>query len=205
MPAWLAPLVGSSLGALFAWSMRRFQGQKGRNASAASSTVAWFAVLVFAPIAAYFTLRAGDWAVAYAFASSEVPIGLSLGWIALSTSSVSAAFAATTRALDEGRLRAATALAIAPTMTLVAAVVALAPRLRLVGTYRMFSGGFGMDSIVGTALGYTLAAMSAILVLGAVVTIRALRGTESDASADGIPVAEPRLLGAPRRRDANSN
>ncbi|WP_437758289.1 hypothetical protein [Sorangium sp. So ce1389] len=214
MPAFVAPLVGFALGALLAWFSAAAPHRPGALRAAEPrlapdprvrrlALVTLFAVLVFAPVCAYFLVFAPDWSFAYLVDTRRIPSAIDLVLLLLDAASVPAGFAAAQRfaASAGGRptaqrsVRAVAVFAGAPLAIALVAVVALARRLALDGTYRQVEGDFGVHPVAGGPLGYALLWMYTMLAAGFAVTVSALLRREPPG---GGQKAEPPR--APRSR-----
>ncbi len=214
MPAFVAPLVGFALGALLAWFSAAAPHRPGALRAAEArlapgprdrplALVFLFAVLVFAPVCAYFLVFAPDWSFAYLVDTRRIPSAVDLVLLLLDVVSVPAGFAAAQRfaASAGGRptaQRSVRALAIfagAPLAIALIAVVALSRRLGIDGTYRQVEGDFGVHPVAGGPLGYALLWMHTMLAAGFAVTVSALLRREPPG---GGQKAEPALGPSPR-------
>jgi hypothetical protein len=72
-------------------------------------------------------------------------------------------------------------LAAVPAVVTIVFVVMAARRLAIVATYAQFHGHFGTRSLSGSALGYAMLWMLALLCFGAVWTARSVRRFGDDA------------------------
>jgi hypothetical protein len=213
VPAFVAPLVGFALGALLAWfsavaahrpgalraaEPRLSPGPSGRPLA----LVTLFAVLVFAPVCAYFLVFAPDWSFAYLVDTRRIPSAIDLLLLLLDAASVPAGFAAVqayvaTAGAGPAAQRSVRALALlagAPLSMALIAVIALSRRLALDGTYRQVEGDFGVHPVAGGPLGYALLWMYTLLAAGFAVTVSALLRRDPG----GAPKTEPHR-GAPPR------
>ncbi|WP_437667339.1 hypothetical protein [Sorangium sp. So ce1182] len=193
MPAFVAPLIGFALGALLAWFSAAAPHRPGALRAAEPrlapdprdrplALVTLFAVLVFAPVCAYFLVFAPDWSFAYLVDTRRIPSAIDLVLLLLDAASVPAGFTAAQRfaASAGGRptaqrsVRAVAVFAGAPLAIALVAVIALARRLALDGTYRQVEGDFGVHPVAGGPLGYALLWMHTMLAAGFAVTVSAL-------------------------------
>lgn len=203
MPSPLAPFVAFGLGALLAFFVRaRAPLPKGRLVSDELVAVALFAALVVAPVVAYFTVLAPDWALLYLIDSARVPSAVDLVAIVVDAALVPAGFVLARRELARGRLRAALALGVGPLAFAIVVALAFAHELSIDGTYRQVHAGFGVKAVAGGPLGFALIWMLAMLGAGFAIAARGLSvaGAKIERSASGgsrdTPPAEaPRLLG----------
>ncbi|WP_437337285.1 hypothetical protein [Sorangium sp. So ce394] len=217
MPAFVAPLVGFALGALLAWFSAAAPHRPGALRAAEPrlasgppdrplALVSLFAVLVFAPVCAYFLVFAPDWSFAYLVDTRRVPSAVDLVLLLLDAASVPAGFVAAQRfaASAGGRptaqrsIRALAVFAGAPLAIALIAVLALSRRLALDGTYRQVEGDFGVHPITGGPLGYALLWMHTMLAAGFAVTVSALLRREPPGGGQkGEPPAGPRPRAVP--------
>jgi hypothetical protein len=228
VPALVAPLVGFALGVLLAGLCRGEIPRDGDGDRLARAKVTGlFAVLVYAPVCAYFVVYAGDWAIFYLDESRAVPSALWLVLIVLDALAVVAGFGVAYRAARRRADRALVALGAAPAALALALVLWFVGRLRVDGTFHQVSVSFGTRPVAGGPLGYAVLWMGAMTVAGMVVAARALTGrappaprsrweTGSQAAAppgqdrsapstpaDPIaPGERPALLGRQRRRSS---
>ncbi|WP_437736231.1 hypothetical protein [Sorangium sp. So ce1335] len=215
MPAFVAPLVGFALGALLAWFSAAAPHRPGAPRAAEPrlapgsrdrplALVSLFAVLVFAPVCAYFLVFAPDWSFAYLVDTRRIPSAVDLVLLLLDAASVPAGFAAAHRFASraggrptaQGAVRALAVFGGGPIAVALVAVLALSRRLALDGTYRQVEGDFGVHPVAGGPLGYALLWMYTMLAAGFAVTVSALlRRERSDRG--GEKAEAPR---APRAR-----
>jgi hypothetical protein len=219
MPAFLGPLVGLALGVALAWLGRPDVDQEAPLWDRPALAVALFASLVYAPVAAYFLIFAGDWAFAYLINSRSFPSALSLVLVVVDAASVVFGFTLGRRALQTRSLFALGWLALAPFGVALVLVFLLHRRLGVDATFDQVQGDFGQRPLPGSPLGYAILWMDAAVVAGAVFTARALsfsapvleaRSSEEEPRSSEPPVPvipiqggtdePPRLLGRGRRR-----
>jgi hypothetical protein len=227
VPALVAPLVGFALGVLLASICRGEAPRDGDSDGLARAKVAGlFAVLVYAPVCAWFIVFAGDWAIFYLDDSRAVPSALWLVLIVLDTVAVVAGFTVAYRAARRRADRTLLALGAGPAALALALVLWFVARLRVDGTFHQVSASFGTRPVAGGPLGYAVLWMGAMTVAGMVVAARALAGRlpsaprsrwgtgsqageppkpppQAFAPADAGPSGErPALLGRQRRRSS---
>ncbi|MDC0747244.1 hypothetical protein [Polyangium mundeleinium] len=216
MPAPLAPLFGFALGVLLAWLARFEDSPDERGASSwdrPTLAVALYALLVYAPVSAYFAVFAADWSFAYLVDGRAIPSALQLLLVLLDAAAPVLGFLAGRRALARRSLAALAWLAALPLAAATIPLVALHARFGIDATYDQVQSDFGTRPLPGSPLGYAVLWMDVILVAGAVFTARTL--STIDASAElparpgrpappvlpSEPLSEepPRFLGRPRR------
>jgi hypothetical protein len=192
MPGPLAPLIGFSLGVVFAWAASE---ELHRSAAAAIGSralvvIALFAGLVFAPVAAYFLAFETDWAFAYVIDARRLPSAVHLALALCDVASVPVGFVLAAPRARARKLLPLLLLGLLPSLLVLGCVVAAAPRLATQATYAQFHGNFGTRSVAGSPLGYALLWMNGVLVLGVAWTLRELR-----VLAPRPPQSTRRLLG----------
>ena len=164
MLAPIAPLVGLSLGLLFAWAGRT---PSARGAIALSShallVVLAFSLLVYAPICSYFLAFSPDWSYAYLVNSERLPSTVDLGLVLVNAASVPIGFLTGARQL---RLRPSTnllRLGVVPATLSLLFVAVTIRRLGVDASYAQFHGDFGTRPLAGSPLGYALIWMLGVL------------------------------------------
>jgi hypothetical protein len=170
VPALLAPFVGFSLGALLAW----IRGADESDDDApfwhrTSGSVLLFAIFVFAPVAGYFLIFAGDWAWAYLVDARRIPSALEVLVVAVDAACVPLGFEVARRQLRSRRAFGALATAAVPAGIALLSVMALFSRLRVDATFRQFRGEFGAEPLAGGPLGYAVLWMNLMLAAGMIV------------------------------------
>ena len=190
MPALLGPLVGFALGVLLAW-LRGEDMDRESSRGYVTTVVGLFAVLVFAPVNAYFLIFAGDWSFAYLVDSHTIPSALGLCLIGADAALVVAGFTLARRYTRARAFGVVLALVGVPAGLVMVTILALLDRVQIDATYLQFRGDFGAQPIAGGPLGYALLWMDGILCAGMVLTARALRGRESRLRARAIGGASP--------------
>lgn len=172
-----APLLGFTLGVLFAWMARHEIARAASTALASRSVsiVALYAVLVFGPACAYFLVLEPDWAGAYLFDAGRRARLVSVAGTLLALVSVPLGFlvaapgARAQRALSVLRLGAVSALGT------VALTLALFPRLSVRATYAEYHGDFGTEPVAHSTLGWGLLWV-ALVVAGASAYVASVLG-----------------------------
>lgn len=163
------------MGTLLAWLVASDPQRDDRSVARRSLyVVASFAALVYAPICAYFLVFAADWSYAYLVPSAAVPSALELLLCVVDATSVVAGFALGRRVLRRRDVRPALFLVLVPTAAVLVTIVSLSRRLRVGGTYHQFHADFGVEPITGSAIGYGLLWMLAMLFVGLLVAAREL-------------------------------
>lgn len=175
MPAPVAPLIGFVLGLFFAWVSGDQLARATGATSRALTLVAWFSLLVYAPIAAYFTAFAPDWSWAYAVDPDRMPAVIDLALVIAAVASAPLGFALGNRQVGPRRNAALVRTAAIPTLLVIGFLGAASTRLTLDATYARFHGDFGVRSVAGSPLGYALLWMLFTLGLGSLITARGLR------------------------------
>ncbi|TKD08378.1 hypothetical protein [Polyangium fumosum] len=217
MPAPLAPLFGFTLGVLLAW-LARFEDSLDERPVASSwdrptLAVALYALLVYAPVSAYFTVFAADWSFAYLLDGRALPSALQLLLVLLDAAAPVLGFLAGRRALARRSLAALAWLAALPLAAATVPLVALHARFGIDATYDQVQSDFGTRPLPGSPLGYAVLWMDGILVAGAVFTARTLSTIDASAALPARPgrpappvlpseppsEEPPRFLGRPRR------
>ena len=135
-----------------------------------------FLVLLLLPTSAYFYLFHGDWFLLYTVDVRRLPSALVLfGAIAQAGLGLLGFFCAAS-CVRSARTGWALALVASCAVAAVAVVFVVPERLRVVGSFRQYWGGFGLEPYGGSLLQGALA-MGAFLVYGAVyLLVRIRRG-----------------------------
>jgi hypothetical protein len=175
-PVVSAPLIGFTLGVLFAWLARDdiARGSPGSLSSRSLSVVALYTFLVFAPACACFVVLEPDWAGAYLFEGGRARLFSVLGTL-LSLSSVPLGFVAAARATRARRLADVVRLGGASGLAFVALTLALFPRLAVRASYAQYHGDFGTEPVAGSSLGVSLFWVLAVVAVASAYTGRVLR------------------------------
>jgi hypothetical protein len=171
-----APLIGFTLGVLFAWLARDdiARGSPGSLSSRSLSIVALYTFFVFAPACACFVVLEPDWAGAYLFDGGRARLFSVLGTL-LSLSSVPLGFVAAARATRARRVSEVVRLGAVSGLSALALTLALFPRLTVRASYSQYHGDFGTEPLAGSPLGMSLFWVLAVVTLAAAYTGRALR------------------------------
>ncbi len=176
MPAPIGPLLGLALGALFAW-IAGDGTNRGKGTPTLSETlfVSLFALLVFAPAAAYYIAFEPDWAYAYLVDSTRRIGALHAAVLLADVASVPLGFVALLRAARGPNFSQLVRLVGAPVLAGSIFVVVLFPRLSVQATYAQFHGDFGTHPVAGGPLGYALIWTTLVVAGAAAWTANALR------------------------------
>jgi hypothetical protein len=176
VPAPTAPLFGFALGALLAWVAAADLARSTTGYGTQSFLlVVGFALLVFAPVSAYFVAFEPDWSLAYLIDSERLPSVVPMTLVLAAAASVPAGFiaaAADARTHRQGRVLW---IALPPLLAAVGFVVAMLSRLAVQANYAQFHGDFGTRGVAGSPLGYALLWMLSVLCLATIFTTRALQ------------------------------
>lgn len=188
MPLPLAPLIAFALGILLAWRARAETNPDEPLWNEHALAVALYALLVFAPVTAYFAAFATDWSFAYLVDGRHVPSALSLTLVLVAASAVVGGFFAGRRALERRAPNELVWLAGCPLALVLVAVAALRDRLSVDGTYDQFASDFGLKPLLTSRLGVALLWMDGILVAGTVITARMLASGRQPGQTAPAPV-----------------
>lgn len=135
-----------------------------------------FMVLLLLPISAYFYLFHGDWFMLYTVDVRNLPSALVLLGLLAEAGLGVLGFLGAAICVRNARVAWALTLAAACAVAAVSVVFIVPERLRVIGTYRQFWGGFGLDPYGGSLLQGALA-MGSFLVYGAAyLLVRIRRG-----------------------------
>ena len=169
-----APLVGFTLGVLFAWLARDdiARGAQAALATPSLAIVSLYAALVFAPACAYFLVLEPDWAGAYLFDAGRRARMVDVAGTLLALVSVPGGFALAARATRSRRPLSALRLGAVSALAALALTLALFPRLSVRATYLQYHGDFGTEPVAGTPLGWGLAWVG-FVVIGATAYVAA--------------------------------
>jgi hypothetical protein len=174
VPAPIAPLLAFALGIVLAWLCRPDADPEAPLWDRPTIAVALYALLVYAPAAAYFLLFAGDWSFAYLVDNRDVPSAVSLLLVLFDAAALVFGFTLGRRALRRRSLAALGWLTLAPMAVAVGFVLVLHRRLGVDATFDQVESDFGLRPLPGSPLGYAILWMDALVVAGAVFTARAL-------------------------------
>lgn len=175
MPVLVAPLVGLTLGVVFARAGAEEIARAGGAATSRTLAItALFSALVFAPIVGYFVASFPDWSYAYLVPPERRPAALDMAvlLVAAASPSLGLVVLAPSAAAQHGAVlgRAATATALSTLLV----VLASAGRLRVYATYAEFHGDFGTEPLSGSPAGFALVWMTVVMAGGVAWTLRAL-------------------------------
>jgi len=171
-----APLIGFTLGVLFAWLGRDdiARGAPGSLSSRSLAIVSLYALFAFAPSCAIFLVLEPDWAGAYLFDGGRARL-LQVAGALLALSSVPAGFVLAARPTRARRPGEIVRLGAASGLSALALTLALFPRLSVRASYAQYHGDFGTQPVAGTALGWSLFWVLFVLTLATTYTGSALR------------------------------
>jgi hypothetical protein len=172
-----APLLGFTLGVLFAWLARDdiARGAPAALAAPSLAIVALYAVLVFAPCCAYFLILEPDWASAYLFDAGRRARLVDAAGTLLALLSVPAGFLTAARATHSRRPALVLQLGATSALAAIALTLALFPRLSVRATYAQFHGDFGTEPVAGTPLGWALLWVALVLSAATAYVVHVLR------------------------------
>jgi hypothetical protein len=147
MPVLIAPWVGLLFGVLFAWMAREdlARSERGPLASPALVLTLAFGMLIHGPVAGYFLAYAPDWSVAYLMDSQRLPSIVDMIALLLTAASPAAGYLLSVYPASrrEGAILARWSLPLL--VVVVAATIALGPRLGTEANYAQYRGSFGTD------------------------------------------------------------
>jgi len=210
MPLALAPLVGFIVGVFLAWRSRAEANHDEGVWNSQTRAVTLYAALVFAPAAGYFAAFAPDWSFAYFIDGRVIPSAVSLALVLVSASAVVGGFITSRRALERHAPNELAWLAGCPLALVVVTIAALHNRVGVDATYEQFVGDFGCEPIFTSRLGFAIAWMDAIVIVGAGLTARWLVPPSQPGQTPPVSVPAPpvilntdderakRLLGRPK-------
>lgn len=180
VPAMLAPLLGLSLGALFALfgsdELARTHGPP--TATRAAAVVTLFGLLVFGPFAGYFVVQATDWSLAYLVDARQVPSALLLLLVLLDVATVPLGFVAASRAARGRQAIAVLPLVLVPLALGVVGAALLASRLSVLGSAVEVRRGLPRGAFAGSSLAQATRWLWICLAAGVVWTAIDLRRRE---------------------------
>jgi hypothetical protein len=175
MPAATAPLLGFSLGVLFAWAAAQDLGRSTAGISGRSLLLVWtFALLVFAPVCAYFIAFEPDWSYAYLIDSQRLPSVVDIALVLFALLSVPLGFMVAAPSARSHRPTRVARIGGAPALIAVVVLMAGFSRLSVHATYAQYHGDFGTRGVAGGPLGYALIWMIGVLGMATLLTTRAL-------------------------------
>jgi len=182
VPAPIGPLLGFTLGILFAWAAAEelARSPEPRVLNRSQLLVFAFCLLVYAPLGGFFVGFAPAWAYVYLVAPSQTSSFLDAAVVLLNAISVPLGFFSTARLASRRDLLALARVAAVPALLTVGVLGASLRRLALVGSYAQFHGDFGTQALGGSPLGYALLWMGAVLVGATLWTLYCLRRMSSD-------------------------
>jgi hypothetical protein len=157
------------LGVLFA---RAHRDSLSRQEHPLQASGAWlvlaFGVLFWGPLAGYVILSHLPWAVSYWFDAASLPQSLSPLIVLAYAVTPLLGFVVAAKPLMANRNDRALWLLVASLGCTVLTLASGLPRLVVVGTYRQYQQGFGLEQLAGSPLGLTL--VWSVFLAGAVVT-----------------------------------
>jgi hypothetical protein len=170
------PLLGFTLGVVFAWLAREdvARGAPGALGSRSLAVVCIYALVAFTPACACLFVLEPDWAGAYLFDGGRARL-LQAATMLATLASVPIGFVAAARATRARRPSRVLRLGMAAGLSGLALTLALFPRLSVRATYAQYHGDFGTEPVLGSPLGWTLAWVFAVLGLASAYTAQALR------------------------------
>ena len=134
-----------------------------------------FALLVFAPIAAYFAAFEPDWAFAYVVNAERLPVIVTALVALIALGSVPLGFVTAAGPARARRFARVSRLAAIPALLALAFVFVARSRLAVDASYAQYHGDFGTRPVAGGPLGYALLWMLAVLTGAVVFTAQSLR------------------------------
>lgn len=175
MPAFIAPLVGFIIGIGLAWAAADRLAKGGSFAPRPLAIVILFAALLYTPACAYFLAFEGDWAYAYFIDTRKLPSAIDLALAILNGLSVIIGYMVAAPKARARRLVPLLSMAAAPALAAAIALIALKSRLSVQASFAQFHGDFGTKAVSGSALGYGLLWMNAVIAIGVAWNARVLR------------------------------
>ena len=130
-----------------------------------------FAVLVLVPVSVYFYAFHGDWFLLYAIDVKRIPSALAMVGFALEVGLGAVGFGLGSVLVRAQRETLAAGLTALLVLLAGAVVPAAGDRLRVVGTYAQFRGGFGLVPFLEGPLFTGALAMGGFFALGALVLL----------------------------------
>lgn len=176
MPALTLLLLGVALGALFAWSAaEELQHRQSLSESNATAIVFAFSLLAYAPSTSYLLSYNTDWSVGYWFDTIHLPnVTFALVALALASAPVLGYWLAAPASSDRAAGQALALGGASVLLVLLNTLIGLR-RLMLTGSFRQFQDDYGLQSLAGSSLGYTLLWTMLVLAVLAFWTHTALR------------------------------
>jgi hypothetical protein len=170
----MGPLLGLLLGALLARA-RSEDKRRERAGLEPLALVTLFALLIFAPIAAYYMALEPYWAYAYFIESLPRISALNATLLLADVASVPLGFALVTRARKARQPATLARMVGLPVLGVTLFLVLFFSRLSVQATYAQFHGDFGTRPVAGSPLGHALIWTTLILVASISWTAVALR------------------------------
>ncbi len=193
MPLPLAPFIAFAIGVFLAWKTRTETNDAEPLWNSHVFAVALYALLVFAPVAAYFAAFATDWSCAYLIDGRRVPSAVSLVLVFVAAGSVVAGFVAGRHALGRHAPGELAWLAGLPLAVALVLVIALYERLGVDATYDQFVSDFGREPLFTSRLGLAVAWMDGIVAAGAIITAEWLAPKRQPGQTTPAPVRPARV------------
>jgi hypothetical protein len=133
-----------------------------------------FMLLLLLPVSIYFYVFHGDWFMLYTVDVRRIPSALALLGFAVELAVGLLGFGLSALCVRNARTSWALAIVVVCALAAVSVVLLCPERLRLVGSFRQYRGGFGLARYGGSLLQGALA-MGSLLLAGAVFLIVRIR------------------------------
>ena len=133
-----------------------------------------FMLLLLVPVSVYFYVFHGDWFMLYTVDVRRIPSALALLGFALELAVGLLGFAVSALCVRNARTSLALGIVLACAFAALSVVFVCPERLRLVGSFRQYRGGFGLVGYGGALLQGALA-MGSLLLAGAIFLIVRIR------------------------------
>ena len=135
-----------------------------------------FMLLLLLPVSVYFYVFHGDWFMLYTVDVRRIPSALALLGFAVELAVGLLGFGLSALCVRSGRTNWAVAFAALCAIAAVSVVFVCPERLRVVGSFRQFRGGFGLVRYGGALMQGALAMGSLLLAGAAFLILRIRRG-----------------------------
>jgi hypothetical protein len=177
MPLLIAPPVGILIGVLFAWAAREdlARSERGPLASPAWLLAVAFGLLIHGPVAGYFLAYAPDWSIAYLVDSQKSPVLVDMVALLVTAASPTVGYLLAVPSASRREAPALLRWTLPLLILVVAATIALGPRLSTEANYAQYRGSFGTRSVAGSGLGIAVLWMNTILLCCAGWVAKSLR------------------------------